>query len=262
MNGVAATWMAFGMGIRKGYNGRLLLVGTSILLVTLVISYSGVLRALPADDLQRVHLDRHGLIWYLVLTQAATIGIASGFQEFEQLMREGGIEIHLLRPLSYWPIMLAEMVGQQCPRIVAMLALALGIGTMIVGAHTWRFADISILAGYLGILVLTLSSFMIVGSSSVWIGDSRPVFWIYQKLVFMFGGLLWPLAFYPAWLQAIAWKTPFPAMVAVVGEFGFSPAIGEILHLLAMQLFWVAVFLGLCSLSERVVRHRITRGAK
>jgi len=43
------------------------------------------------------------------------------------------------------------------------------------------------------------------------------VFWVTQKLMFVFGGLMLPLAMYPAAMQKAAAFTPFPVML-------FAPA--------------------------------------
>ena len=40
------------------------------------------------------------------------------------------------------------------------------------------------------------------------------MYWVWQKLMFVLGGLMLPLEFYPAFIQRIAAFTPFPALLA------------------------------------------------
>ncbi len=44
---------------------------------------------------------------------------------------------------------------------------------------------------------LLSASFFMLGASCLWVRQAEPVFWIWQKSMFLLGGLLWPLALYP-----------------------------------------------------------------
>jgi ABC-2 type transport system permease protein len=47
--------------------------------------------------------------------------------------------------------------------------------------------------------------------------DVSPIFWVGQKLLFILGGLMLPLSFYPQWMQRLAGLTPFPYVLARPG---------------------------------------------
>jgi ABC-2 type transport system permease protein len=67
-----------------------------------------------------------------------------------------------------------------------------------------------------------------------------PVYWVWQKLVFVLGGLFVPLEIYPGWLREIALWTPFAAMLHGPGRmaFGWQP---ELALLVAAKLFFWGV---------------------
>ena len=53
-----------------------------------------------------------------------------------------------------------------------------------------------------------------------------------------------PLAFFPDWLETLAWALPFAAMVQAPIEVFLEHATGaELAGLLALQAFWAAVLL-------------------
>ena len=52
--------------------------------------------------------------------------------------------------------------------------------------------------------MLAVLSTAAIGLSAFWIVDTSPVYWIWQKLAFVLGGLLLPLELYPDWLRALA----------------------------------------------------------
>ena len=84
---------------------------------------------------------------------------------------------------------------------------------------------------------------MMVGLSAFWMHDVEPLFWVWEKLLFMFGGLMIPLAVYPVWIQKIAAFTPFSAILgarsALAIEFNFFAAFTLVMSLLAWISFTI-----------------------
>lgn len=80
-----------------------------------------------------------------------------------------------------------------------------------------------------------------IGLSSFWLHSVDPFYWIWEKLLFMLGGLILPLTAYPPLLQKIAFWTPFPAILgdrsALVLQFDFLHVASLLLHLFA----WLAI---------------------
>ena len=75
--------------------------------------------------------------------------------------------------------------------------------------------------------------------------------WIYQKLLFILGGLLIPLDFYPAWLQTIAKATPFAYTVYGPARLFVEPTLLRFGTVLLGQLAWLAVLMGVLALFYR-----------
>jgi tetratricopeptide (TPR) repeat protein len=80
---------------------------------------------------------------------------------------------------------------------------------------------LGILAGSVCVVFQT-----VIGITAFWLQDASPVYWIWQKLMFVFGGLILPLDAYPEWLREIAAWTPFHALVYGPARttLGFDPA--------------------------------------
>jgi ABC-2 type transport system permease protein len=69
-----------------------------------------------------------------------------------------------------------------------------------------------------------------IGLMAFWLHDVSPVFWVWQKLMFVLGGLMLPLAFYPELVQRAAVFTPFPVLLSgpasfVLGTGVFTPEV-------------------------------------
>lgn len=61
-----------------------------------------------------------------------------------------------------------------------------------------------------------------IGLLAFWLQDVAPVYWVWQKLMFVLGGLMLPLELYPAFIQRAAVLTPFPSLLAEPASFVLS----------------------------------------
>ena len=75
--------------------------------------------------------------------------------------------------------------------------------------------------------------------------------WIYQKLVFILGGMLIPLDFFPAWLQKMAQALPFPICHVRAGTPVRRAGCRAFLQLPAGQAAWLVALGGLLALAYR-----------
>jgi ABC-2 type transport system permease protein len=88
---------------------------------------------------------------------------------------------------------------------------------------------------------------LIIGLLAFYIEEVSPVYWIYQKFVFILGGMLIPLDFFPVWLRNIvrflpmAYISYFPARLCT--------NFNGILYLkgFAMQITYILLFIILLS---------------
>jgi ABC-2 type transport system permease protein len=61
---------------------------------------------------------------------------------------------------------------------------------------------------------LLTALYLAIGLLAFWLQDVSPVYWVWQKLMFVLGGLMLPLELYPQLIQRVAAFTPFPTLLA------------------------------------------------
>src|SRR4030095_13888914 len=71
--------------------------------------------------------------------------------------------------------------------------------------------------------------------------DVTAFVWIYQKLAFIFGGLLIPLDFYPPWLQAITRVLPFSSTIYGPARLFVSPTLELSINVMFLQIGWIII---------------------
>ena len=114
----------------------------------------------------------------------------------------------------------------------------------VIGTWTLNFC-ISCLIGLAAFLVEDVASFML----------------IYQKLVFILGGFLIPLQFYPEWLQTIAKALPFAAMIYGPSQLFIAPSPELFASVMTSQLIWIIICGGILVVSyQRGVKYLTVNG--
>lgn len=179
-------------------------------------------------------------LWYIALTEWVVLGMPLLYLDIEEDVRRGDVAYRIARPMSYLWTKVLEGLGEGLVRLL-MMGVAGGVATWILtGGPPPRGILLALPLGTLSLLVLLLWQ-AAIGLSSFWLGDAAPLFWIWQKLLFVLGGLMFPLEVYPAWLQRAAYWTPFAPLLHGWARLamGFDAALAGRMALLL--LVWAAV---------------------
>ena len=187
------------------------------------------------------------LLWYMAATEWALIAVPHVHLEIERDVRTGDVAYQLARPISYVGLKLGEALGQLAVRLVVLGVVGLAGARAFAGAWPADPAGlllvvpVGVAAGVLGVVFQAA-----IGVCAFWVQDVSPIYWIWQKLAFVLGGLLLPLELYPGWLRAVAEWTPFPALLAragrcAIGGFDVAGAMAS----LGVAAAWLAVAVAL-----------------
>ena len=186
---------------------------------------------------------------YTWLTQGliATVFIW-GWWELALRIRTGDIATDLSRPVDVQLAWLAHDLGRGLYHAVFR-----GLPPFLVGALAFelRFPDDpAIWAAFLVSVALAVTvSFafrFLFNVPAFWLLDVRGVGVIAMVVANLFSGFIVPIAFFPDWLQAIAYALPFAAMIQFPIDLFLGKFEGaEIVGILAVQLFWAIALLAL-----------------
>ena len=178
----------------------------------------------------------HGdLIWYLAVTEWIVLSLPPLVSEIEADVRSGNIAYLLPRPISYLWLRFSEALGTMLVRMLFLGVFGCGLALLLSGAGEGAGSGLpsggvlALICGALTAVVaaaLNLIFCVIIGLSAFFIEDTSPVYWVWQKLSFVFGGLMFPLDLYPGKMRALADATPFPSLLYAPGRIaiGAEPA--------------------------------------
>lgn len=239
------------LGVPGGVAARRMLADRGGLVFTtlfyLLVSWvlASLWRAATGPDGTIAGYSGDALTWYVFCSEAAICAISQRLvEEIGEEIATGVVTVELLRPL---PVVLVRLLIQT-GRCLAQLAVLLVAG----GVLAWQLAGPppSTVGAVLAVPALALAVVANLAlqhafaAAAFWLRDARVGWFIYQKFVFILGGMLLPLEVLPGALRAVAFGLPFMTMAYVPAALAAGHG-GPVL--LLVQLAWLVVLVGLAA---------------
>lgn len=180
-------------------------------------------------------------LWYLMLAETVELGRPPLARTMSETVRDGSIAYILNKPYNFIWYHFSAAMGETVFR--AMLNALFGSLTvwLLVGPPEHPEGFIIALPAVLGAWSLHFCINAMIGLSAFAVEDVSAFTWIYQKLAFIFGGMLIPLDFYPQWLQTISRLLPFSSAIYGPARLFVSPGMELFVSVMGLQLAWIAV---------------------
>lgn len=163
--------------------------------------------------------DPNALVWYLAATEWILLSAPPIHVEIQEAIRRGDVVYRLVHPASYWVAEFATGLG-----LLAVRAPLLGLTAFLCAfAFTGSTPPVAVLLVVVpfGIAASALITalYLGIGLLAFWLHDVAPIYWVWQKLMFVLGGLMLPIQLYPTLVQRAAAVTPFPSLLAAPASF-------------------------------------------
>lgn len=221
-----------------GDPGQLILNAVFYLLVTTVLAQLWK-SAASSQGGEVVGYTAVALVWYVAATEMAVNSIPVHLiPEIGDDITSRRIEVELLRPTSVVAVRVATTVGRVLPRLALLTAIGLPWAWWLGGAPPRPLALLLLLPSLVLAMTLNVVLQHAFAACSFWFGEAKSGWFLFQKLVFVGGGMLLPLEVLPDAVAGVARYLPFAAVAYVPGRFSSG-------HVepwwLAVQAGWLVV---------------------
>jgi ABC-2 type transport system permease protein len=216
-------------------------IAVSVLFYALVVGVlAGVWRvAADANGGAVAGYSAVALTWYIATSESVTLALnARLIDEVGTDIATGAVAVELLRPASVLALRVASQLGRALPRICVIVPVGMALATVTAGGPPrWGALALALpsIALALAINVVAQHAF---AASAFWIRNAGSAWYLYQKLVFVLGGMLIPLEVFPAGLERVARFLPFRAMAYAPSRLAAGHVEPE---LLLEQVGWLVV---------------------
>ena len=239
--------VALGTAARRSLADRGALVFTVVLYLVITTVLGGVWRV-AAGDGQVVGYDADALTWYILASEAATVPL--GMRLIERMadsIVDGDVAVEMLRPAPVLGVRLATEVGRSLPALGACAAAGLVAGAVVTGGLPRPAAAALAAPALVMAVTANLAAQHACSALAFWTREARTTWFLYQKFVFILGGMLLPIEVLPDGLQPVAAALPFAAMAYVPARLAsghVEPAllVGQAAWLLALVAAAAGVF--------------------
>lgn len=199
--------------------------------VTYAASGSAVISGLSLRD----------VLWYLMLAETIELGRPPLARTISENVKDGSIAYLLNKPYDFLLYQFSTTMGETIFRAVMNAIFGGAVIFWLVGPPEHPEGFFIALPAILGAWILHFCVTVMIGLSAFVVEDVSAFMWIYQKLAFVFGGMLVPLDFYPGWLQAIAKALPFSSITYGPARLFVTPTMELFLSVMTVQIIWIVI---------------------
>lgn len=184
------------------------------------------------------------MIWYVILTEMmwfSTRSIILTYQISDDI-RTGNICSYVNKPYYYPNYILARYLGEISFKTIAFIPIGGILGVVCFGT----FLKVSFYA-VAGVMITFLLSVIVngiirvlVGLSSFWIENTKPVIWLYEKLILIMG-TVYPLELFSDNTQNILKYTPIYVISYGPARLFVKYSNGDFLKIVFLQLVYIGI---------------------
>jgi ABC-2 type transport system permease protein len=181
------------------------------------------------------------LTWYIVTSEAVTVSLSIRMiEDIGNDIGSGAVAVELLRPAPVLAVRLATELGTALPKLAVCVTAGMVVATVTAGGPPEPEALLLAAPSVVLAIACNIVAQHAFAASAFWLRDAGSTWFLYQKFVFIVGGMLIPLEVLPGWLQGIAAVLPFRSMSYIPARL----ASGHVEPLLLLeQVGWLAVLL-------------------
>lgn len=185
-------------------------------------------------------------IWYLLIAEVMQLGQLRPDLKISQEVKDGSIAYTMSKPYNYLGYHFFYGLGESAVKMGVVLLLGAPIAWYYAGtpALSWLHLPFFLLIFALAMLI-DFCMLSCIGLLAFVTEDTGSFRLIYQKITFIFGGLLIPLDFLPASLQQIARLLPFQLTTYAPAKLFVAFSWVQFSQLLVSALVWLLILGGL-----------------
>jgi ABC-2 type transport system permease protein len=220
-----------------------------------------VLLALQGDRPEVNGMTPADTVMYAILTQAVVSYTALfGWFSVGDAVYSGEVSQDLLKPMAFQRFWLARDAGRATAALMlrGVLIVLLYIPFVSLKPPPTAVHGLALIPAIFFSWLLAFGWGFLTNLSAFWTPNARGIVRLNYVLLWLFSGFLIPLRFFPAWMQQVAYWTPFPGMLAVPLEIYLGLVTGwELVSLLVWQALWALLLLAVGRLVLRTAVRRL-----
>lgn len=180
-------------------------------------------------------------MWYLMLAEVIILSKPRIAKNIADTVKDGSIAYMLNKPYNFLLYHFSVGLGEALSSVTFNILIGGTLVWWLVGpppdSRGWPMTLVAIGMGW----TIDFCINALIGLAAFFAEEINAFEWIYQKLLFLLGGLLIPLDFFPAWLKSISMTLPFAYTVYGPARFFVDPTLARFGSIFLGQIIWLAI---------------------
>lgn len=181
-------------------------------------------------------------LWYFLIAEVIELGKFRHDAKISEEVKDGSIAYTLVRPYNYLAYHFFNGLGESLVKMCLIFLLGLPVVLGYAGLPTTKPQHLPAIM-LVGLLAIVLDFFIAsgIGLLAFVTEDTFSFRLIYQKLVFILGGLLIPIDFLPEWLENVARYLPFGLVTYAPAKLFAAFSWTQFSQIIVSQLIWLLI---------------------
>jgi ABC-2 type transport system permease protein len=191
------------------------------------------------------------MMWYLMMAETIELGRPRTNRIISEQVKIGEVAYILNKPYNFLMYHFSFGVGDSLLRVAMNIGVGILAAWLLAGPPPsllgWGMALVTLIGAW----ILHFCMMALIGLAAFLVEETNSFELIYQKFVFVLGGMLLPLDMFPEWLQGVARALPFPYMMYAPARLFVKPDVELFWQMLGVQWLWVAALVFLLAIAYR-----------
>jgi ABC-2 type transport system permease protein len=199
------------------------------------------------------------MIWYLLTTESIVTASGRVVEKIGDEIQSGTIVQYLNKPYNYIFFEYSSNIAQSILRFFVTFIVGGILVFFLIGPISINFNNL--IPVFLTIVLALSIHFLIMaflGVFAIWLEDSKALNFIYNKVTFVFGGMLLPLDLFPEWLAKISSSMPFSYIAYYPAKLAVNFSWKDFLFVVLGQIFWLALIITLIFIAYKICFRRLS----
>lgn len=182
------------------------------------------------------------MVWYFVVAQILRAGGGRPVKDISQTIQDGTIINYMNKPISFLWLQASTQIGRNFPLLLSSSFFCTIFIFLMLGFPDINlvFVPLFLLTLLVGLLINFLMGF-VIATAAFWVEDANPLHWIYDKVIFLIGGLLFPIDLLPNIFVEIARFLPTSYFIYYPAKLLVNFELSLFLEVVAGQIIYIFI---------------------
>jgi len=199
------------------------------------------------------------IMWYFLMTECIVTTQGHVADDIGKEVKSGDLANHLNKPYHYLLQKFSTNIGFALFKFTSHFAIGSIIVLLTVGGIKINYLTLPLVA--ICVVLAVIMHFAIkafIGIFAFWFEEARSLEFLYDKIIFIIGGMFFPLEFFPPWLAKISSWLPFSYSTYYPAKLFVAFDMHLFFQVVLFQLMWLTIIITVAFITFNILAKKVS----